>query len=164
MWLAIQSSEFFFCCELLGDTDKVFTLGFDINSYFELFTECSGNTIFTVTEANVPVSCEGFLALVFDVFQISSSAMKSGAAPKKFLFFRFRFQFGVPLTISNAELVHNGRSLGMRVDGNLNGIIEVFKWINQHSTELFVRPLCCVSLQQIYILHEYNYTVRTVQS
>ena len=49
MWFAIKSSEFFFCSELLGDTDKVFTLGFDIDPYFELFTECSGNTIFTVT-------------------------------------------------------------------------------------------------------------------
>ena len=45
---AIKSSEFFFCGKFLGDTDKVFTLGFDIDSYVELFTECSGNTIFTV--------------------------------------------------------------------------------------------------------------------
>ena len=49
MWFAIKSSEFFFCGKFLGDTDKVFTLSFDIDSDFELFTECSGNTIFTVT-------------------------------------------------------------------------------------------------------------------
>ncbi len=164
MRLAIKTSEFFFRSKFWGDTCEIFALGFDIDSYFELFTECSGNTTFAVTEANVSVSCNGFLALVFDVFQISSGAVKSGAAPKKFLFFRFRFQFSVPLTISNAELVHNGLALGIRVEGYLNGIIEVFKWINQHSIELFVRPLCCVSLQQIYILHEYNYTLRTVQS